>query len=159
MNELLAALLRASRHNFVGRLARDPETRFFDSGNSVTSGRILINQPGAKRDDGKQPDGFNLKVWGDQGQAFADQCRKGDLVEVVGRVMADTWEDRNSGETRKAWVVTVDRWALVGSPGGNGSNATAAAPTAAPARQPSPVPDTSWASTAADDVDDDDVPF
>lgn len=152
MNEHLAALLRASRHNFVGRLARDPETKFFSSGNSVTNARILINKPGAKRDDGQKPDGFNLEVWGDQGQAFADQCRKGQLVEVVGRCKTDTWTDRTTGEERRAWTVTVDRWAPVNTPASNG-----AAP-AAPA-DPAPSQPQAWSSSSASAVDDDDVPF
>ena len=155
MNEHMAALLRASRHNFVGRLARDPEIKYLDSGNSVCNARILINKPGAKRDDGQQPDGFNLAIWGDQGVAFADQCRKGQLVEVVGRVKTDSWTDRNTGETRMAWTVTVDRWAPVtsGAPG--------PAPTAAPTPRPAAAAaqaTPSW-SSAAPAVGEDDIPF
>lgn len=155
MNEHMAALLRASRHNFVGRLARDPEIKYLDSGNSVCNARILINKPGAKRDDGQQPDGFNLAIWGDQGVAFADQCRKGQLVEVVGRVKTDSWTDRNTGETRMAWTVTVDRWAPVAS------GAPGPAPTAAPTPRPAAAAaqaTPSW-SSAAPAVGEDDIPF
>lgn len=157
MNDHLLALLRASRHNFVGRLARDPEIKYLDSGNSVCNARILINKPGAKRDDGQQPDGFNLAIWGEQGVAFADQCRKGQLVEVVGRVKTDSWTDRNTAETRMAWTVTVDRWAPVAS--GAPGPAPAAAP-AAPAPRPAAAAQAtpSWAS-AAPAMDDNDIPF
>jgi single-strand DNA-binding protein len=155
MNEHMAALLRASRHNFVGRLARDPEVKYLDSGNSVCNARILINKPGAKRDDGQQPDGFNLAIWGDQGVAFADQCRKGQLVEVVGRVKTDSWTDRNTGEVKNAWTVTVDRWAPVatGAPG--------PAPSAAPAPRPAAAAQAtpSWSSAAPGMDDDSSIPF
>lgn len=151
MNELVAQLLRASQHRFIGRLARDAETRFFDSGSSVTTARILINKPGAKRDDGQEPDGFKVEIWGERGQAFADQARKGALVDVTGRVKTETWTDRNTGEKRQALTITADSWALAGTPAGNGS-----AP--APTRQPAPAAASTW-NSAAGDIDEDDVPF
>lgn len=155
MNEHMTALLRASRHNFVGRLARDPEVKYLDSGNSVCNARILINKPGAKRDDGQQPDGFNLAIWGEQGVAFADQCRKGQLVEVVGRVKTDSWTDRNTGETKNAWTVTVDRWAPVAT----GTPTPAPTPAAAAPAAPRPAAAApSWGS-AAPAIGDDDIPF
>ena len=150
MNELIAALLRASQHRFIGRLARDPETRFFDSGNSVTTARILVNRPGAKRDDGQEPDGFKVEIWGDRGQAFADQCSKGQLVDVTGRVKTETWKDRNTGEKRQALTITAESWAPVST----GAAAPAAASAAAPAPTAAAAP--AWNSTA---VDDDDIPF
>jgi single-stranded DNA-binding protein len=55
MSELINQVLRASQHRFIGRMARDPELRSFDSGNCVANARILINKPGAKRDDGQAP--------------------------------------------------------------------------------------------------------
>jgi single stranded DNA-binding protein len=152
MNELVAALLRASQHRFIGRLARDPETRFFDSGNSVTTARILINKPGAKRDDGQEPDGFKVEIWGDRGQAFADQCSKGQLVDVTGRVKTETWTDRNTGEKRQALTITAESWAPVATAGGNGTAAPAAAPAPAAAAAPA------W-NTAPLADEDDDLPF
>jgi single-stranded DNA-binding protein len=56
MSEIINQLLRASVHRFIGRMARDPEIKFLPSGNTVCNARILINLPGAKRDDGQQPD-------------------------------------------------------------------------------------------------------
>jgi single-stranded DNA-binding protein len=35
MSELIKQVLRASQHRFIGRMARDPELRSFDSGNCV----------------------------------------------------------------------------------------------------------------------------
>ena len=115
MSDLTAQVLRASQHRFIGRMARDPELRSFDSGNCVCNARILINKPGAKRDDGQEPDGFKLEIWGEKAQAFTDATRKGDLVDVTGRVKSETWSDRN-GEQRTGLVVMVEEWALAGQP-------------------------------------------
>jgi single-strand DNA-binding protein len=113
MNELLIQLLRASQHRFIGRLGFEPEMKYFDSGLSVCNARLLINQPGSKRDDGKQPDSFKLVLWNEKAQAFADACAKGDLVEVSGQVKSESWTDRTTGEERSAWSVQVEKWELL----------------------------------------------
>lgn len=136
-NEIIATVLRASVHRFIGRLGGDPETKFFDSGTSVTRGNIAINKPGAKRDDGQQPDWFTVEIWGADGQAFADQCRKGQLVDVTGRVKTERWNDRNTGEEKTRMVVTAETWAPVGV---QGQPAPAAAAPAAAGAPPAPAP-------------------
>ena len=150
MNELLAQVLRASQHRFIGRMARDPEFRTFESGNCVCNGRILINKPGAKRDDGQEPDGFKLEIWGDKAQAFIDSgAKKGDLVDVTGRVKTETWEDRQTGEKRRGLVIQVEEFAVAGQ---------ARQQTAAPAQGAAkPAAPASWESAASDD--DSSIPF
>ena len=140
MNELINQVLRASQHRFIGRLARDPEVRYFQSGNCVCNARILINQPGAKRDDGQDPDGFKLEIWGEKAQAFTDATRKGDLVDVTGRVKSETWTDRTTAEQRSGLVILVEEWALAGQH-------RQAAPAAAPARAAAPAAP-AWSSTS-----------
>ena len=113
MNELLIQLLRASQHRFIGRLGFEPELKTFDSGLMVCNARLLINQPGSKRDDGKQPDSFKLVLWNERAQTFVDTCAKGDLVEVSGQVKSETWADKTTGEQRSAWTVQVEKWELL----------------------------------------------
>jgi single-strand DNA-binding protein len=150
MNELIAQVLRASQHRFIGRMARDPEFRTFESGNCVCNARILINKPGAKRDDGQEPDGFKLEIWGDKAQAFIDSgAKKGDLVDVTGRVKTDAWTDKQSGEERRGLVIQVEEFAVAGQ-----SRQQTAAPAPAPAKPAAPA---SWESAASDD--DSSIPF
>ncbi len=139
-------IVRASVHRFIGRLSQDPALRFFDSGNAVANSRLLVNQPGARRDDGSEPDGFKLEIWGsEQAQAFADACAKGSLVDVVGRVKIETWTD-NTGQEREQPTIRIEQWALL-RPAGQGqpqqqqqaAPAPAAAQRTAPAPAPAPV--------------------
>jgi single-strand DNA-binding protein len=146
MSELVAAVLRASQHRFIGRLTRDPELRTLDSGKSVCNVRILINRPGAKRDDGQEPDGFKLELWNDLALSFVDAHQKGALCDVTGRVKSESWQDRNTGETRTGLVVMVESWQPVGQ-------AQPAAPQARPAAKAAPA---AWDSSADDDGS---VPF
>lgn len=152
MENPIAVVLRASQHRFIGRMARDPEVRFFDNGNCVCNARILINKPGAKRDDGQEPDGFKLEIWGEKAQSFADAAKKGDLVDVTGRVKTETWTDRNTGEERRGLTVQVEHWDMAGQP-------RSATTTAAPARQAPAAAPAAWESTAGGDISDEDIPF
>jgi single-strand DNA-binding protein len=135
-------------------MARDPEIKFLPSGSTVCNARILVNLPGAKKDDGQQPDGFDLTIWGDQAQAFCDGTHRGDLVDVSGRVKSESWTDRSTGELRTKLVVTVDQWSLAGQ------SRQAAAPAPAPAAAPAPAcaPPGGFAWASADDSTDS-VPF
>lgn len=135
MNDLIATVLRASVHRFIGRLGRDPEVRFFDSGNCVATASIGINRPGAKKDDGQAPDWLKVEIWGQQGQAFADACKKGQLIDVAGRVKTERWTDRNTCEEKVQLCVTAESWALVTPPGQAPAPAPAAAQVATQAAQ------------------------
>jgi single-strand DNA-binding protein len=143
MNELLAQLLRASQHRFIGRLGRDPETKYFQSGNSVTTCRIAINKPGAKRDDGQEPDWFKVEAWGESGVTLADTVKKGDLLDVSGRVKTETWIGQD-GQQRSQLTITADAWTRVGQPQ---QQASAPAPAPAPAAPAKAQPD--WTSSDA----------
>jgi single-strand DNA-binding protein len=147
MNELLIQLLRASQHRFIGRLGFEPEMKYFDSGLTVCNARLLVNQPGAKRDDGKQPDSFKLVLWNERAQAFADACAKGDLVEVSGQVKSETWTDRTTGEERSAWSVSVEKWELLMKAKRDGAPAQQQAP--APAAAPAAKTQPDWTSSGA----------
>jgi single-strand DNA-binding protein len=172
MSELInivATVMRASSHRFVGRLGRDPEVKFLDSGKAVANGRIAINVPGSKQGDGKEPDWFTVEVWEEEAQAFADRCRKGDLVEVIGRVRTNRWTDRTTGEPKLDLVVTADKWSLVRSSGQPGAPAPAPAPgqhahLAAAGWQPNPQQGTvaapgTWNTAPLAAPDADGIPF
>jgi single-strand DNA-binding protein len=107
--ELIATVLRASCHQFIGRLGADVEIKYFDNGNAVAKGRIAINKPGAKRDDGQAPDWFTIEVWGQDAQTFMDQAKKGDRICVTGRVKTNKWTSK-TGEERTDLIVTAEAW-------------------------------------------------
>lgn len=157
-DEIIPAIIRAELHHFRGRLGKDPEIKYFASGRMVASASMVVNPVGAKRDDGTQPDWFNLELWGEQAEAFANQFHKGDMVLVVGRVKIDRWSDR-TGEVKMRPVVVVDAFrdgslestaaALGQLQAAAPAPAPAAAPPAAPApaaAPPAPPAATDWAT-------------
>jgi single-strand DNA-binding protein len=135
MNDPIATLLRASQHQFIGNLGRDPETRFLDSGKSVTNVNIGI----ADLADRDHTHWIKLEIWGEQGQAFADACRKGSKVHVIGRVKTDRWTNRTTGEKQMMLCCRVEQWKLMPAAGAGQAPAPAAPAAAAPAVAPAPT--------------------
>ena len=96
--------------SLVGRAGADPEIKNFDSGAMVTKFAIAVNR---RKDE--MPDWFNLEIWGNQAQIAVDYVKKGSLVGIVGRLNIESWQDRNTNETRFKLVVRVDKLNLLGS--------------------------------------------
>ena len=71
---------------FIGRLGRDPEMRFSPKGEPVTSFSVAM-------DDGygesKKTLWLRVSVWGKQAEACNQYLKKGKMVLVEGRMIAD----------------------------------------------------------------------
>ena len=71
---------------FIGRLGRDPEMRFSPKGEPVTSFSVAV-------DDGygesKKTLWLRVSVWGKQAEACNQYLKKGKMVLVEGRMIAD----------------------------------------------------------------------
>lgn len=154
MNALIQTLLRAQTYGFRGRLGADPEVRYLNSSSSVCNVRIGVDLPDKKgRDDQRPSDWIKLEIWGDEAQTFADNTRKGQLIDVVGRVKSESWTDKNTGEQVYGLVMRVHTWAPVDT---GASKATTAKPAPAPAATPG---GSVWESSGGDDISEEEVPF
>ena len=129
-SDLIAAIIRSAQFTIVGRVARDPEARYFQSGTCKTQINLAVNRPGAKKGDDTPPGWFKAELWGEDAEAAVNELRKGDLVSVTGRIATESWTTRE-GEQRTDLVIKAQEWGLVG---GN------AAPTPAAAAAPAPAP-------------------
>ena len=76
----------------VGRAGRDPEVRYFESGNVVANLTMAVNRRGRS----EEPDWFNLEIWGKQAQVAADYVKKGSLIGVTGSFKLDKWMDKKT---------------------------------------------------------------
>lgn len=151
IQELIFSIIRSAQFTFEGRLSRDPEVRYFESGKCVARLSIPINKPGAKQGDGSEPDWFKVELWNEQAQTFADTARKGSIVRVTGRVTTEQWEN-NKGETVTDVVMKqVTHAEVVRSPGDS----------SAPARPPAAAAAPAWGAAApgGGGFSDEEVPF
>ena len=90
----------------VGNLTRDPELRFTQSGVAVCSLGVAWNQRSGPN-GGEDKFTFNVTCW----RELAELCEtltKGMRVVVYGRIDYQSWEDRDSGQTRSRVEIQAD---------------------------------------------------
>lgn len=77
--------------SIIGRVGRDPETRYTQSGNEVTTFSIASNTV-RKNNDGttiKNTTWFRIAAFGQHAKNVANYVKRGDLLFVEGTLMAD----------------------------------------------------------------------
>src|SRR5208282_1593332 len=81
----------------IGNLGRDPETRFTNSGTSVTNFSIATKESFADKSGTRQDrtDWHNIIVWGKQGEACAQYLKKGSPVYIEGRISYREYEAKD----------------------------------------------------------------
>jgi len=138
----------------IGNLGRDPETRYTNSGSSVTNFSIATKDSFADKSGARQErtDWHNIIVWGKQGEACAQYLKKGSPVYVEGRISYREYEAKDGSGKRKVTEIVAMRVQFLSSRGGapmgdeGGESARGRAP----------------AAVGGDDVppmDDEDIPF
>lgn len=76
----------------LGRLAKDPEVRYTQSGKSVCQFSIAVDRPFTGQDGQKEADFFNVVIWGKQAETAGNYLSKGQRVLVEGRVQNRSYE-------------------------------------------------------------------
>jgi single-strand DNA-binding protein len=139
----------------IGNLGRDPETRFTNSGTSVTNFSIATKESFADKSGTRQDrtDWHNIIVWGKQGEACAQYLKKGSPVYIEGRISYREYEAKDGSGKRKVTEIVAMRVQFLSSRGG-----APAGDEAGEARGRTPAS----GAGAGDDVapmDDEDIPF
>lgn len=95
----------------IGRLTRDPELRYTQSGTAVTRFTLAVDKGYSKdkkheiESQGKPTTDFiNITVWGKMAENSANYLVKGRLVGVSGRIQTSSYKDDN-GQTK--WYTDV----------------------------------------------------
>lgn len=89
-----------NRVQLIGRLGKDPESKFTPTGRKVTHFSVAIsNRWKSKEGEAKEfTEWVNIEAWGRLGEVCSEYLKKGSLVFVEGRLKTDRYEDK--GETR-----------------------------------------------------------
>ena len=89
-----------NRVQLIGRLGKDPETRFTPKGSKVASFSLAVDRrwKDMKGEQKKATDWFQIEVWGKLGEICQQYLHKGQLVFIEGRLKTDRYE--HEGETR-----------------------------------------------------------
>ena len=88
----------------VGRLTATPELRRTNSGSSVTSFTIALDNPTAKDQD-KTTSFIPVNCWNATAENVAKYCDKGDLIALEGRLNQRTYEDKDGNRRSVVEVI------------------------------------------------------
>lgn len=89
----------------VGRLTRDPETKFATSGTQVTSFSLAVDRDYPK--DSNEADFIKISTFGKTAEFVAQYMTKGRLVLIEGSLRINKWE--KDGEKRQMAEVVASR--------------------------------------------------
>ncbi len=103
----------------VGRLTRDAELKYTNSGQAICRFGIAVNRSRKQGDQWvDEASFFDVDYWGKGGEAVKQYLVKGKQVAVEGELRQDRWEQ--DGQTRSKVVVAASNVQLLG--GGQGSS-------------------------------------
>lgn len=104
----------------IGRLAREAELKYTNSGTPVCNFSIASNAS-QKGQDGQYSDVghfFDCVLWGKVGEALNQYLTKGQQVGIQGRLEQQKWLDQATGQNRSKVVINVREIELLASVGG-----------------------------------------
>ena len=102
--------------NFIGRLGRDPEIRYTQSGKAVASFSIACSE---KRGGEETTEWVNVVAWEKLAEICGQYLVKGSLVFISGRMQTRKWQDKDGGTRYTTEIIAREMKML--SPRGEGS--------------------------------------
>jgi single-strand DNA-binding protein len=90
-----------NRVQLIGRLGKDPESRFTPTGKKVAHFSLAVsNRWKSTEGEAKEStEWVNVEAWGRLGEVCAQYLHKGSLIYLEGRLKTDKFEDKG-GETK-----------------------------------------------------------
>ena len=90
----------------VGRVGRDAEIKYFESG------KVKAWDPKTKSE---VADWFNIDVWDKLAEFAGEYVKKGVQVAVDGRIGQNKWTDKATGNERENFLIIASSIRLLGS--------------------------------------------
>ena len=147
----------------VGRLGRDPETRYTGGGQAVANFTLATDESYRDRNGERQKrtEWHKIVVWGKQAEIAQQNLKKGSLVFIEGRIQSREWQDKE-GQKRTSFEIVATNFRMLGgrgdaaaaSAGGGGSRAADEFDQSTHAEEPSGA-----ASGPGPEISDEDIPF
>ena len=84
-----------NRVQLIGRLGKDPESRFTPTGKQVTTFSVAVSNRWKSKGEVKEyTEWINVEAWGRLGEVCQEYLKKGSLVYIEGRLKTDRYEDK-----------------------------------------------------------------
>jgi single-strand DNA-binding protein len=99
----------------VGRLGRDPETRYTGSGQAVANFSLATDESYKDRNGERQKrtEWHKIVVWGKQAEIAQQYLKKGSLIFIEGRIQSREWQDKE-GQKRTSFEIVANNFRMLG---------------------------------------------
>ena len=96
-----------NRVQLIGRLGKEPESKYTPTGKKVTHFSLAVSQRWKTAGEMKEyTEWVNIEAWGRLGEVCQEYLKKGSLVYLEGRLKTEKYEDKE-GETKYYTKVVV----------------------------------------------------
>jgi single-strand DNA-binding protein len=101
----------------VGRLGRDPETRYTAGGQAVANFTLATDETFKDRSGERQKrtEWHRVVLWGKLAEIAQQYLKKGQLVYIEGRIQSRQWEDKRDGQKRTTTEIVANVMRMLGS--------------------------------------------
>ena len=142
----------------VGRLGRDPETRYTGAGQPVCNFSLATDDTYKDRTGQRQKrtEWHKIVVWGKTAEIAQQYLKKGSQIYLEGRIQQREWTDKE-GQKRTSFEIVASNFRMLGSRSDSMSAARGAA--AGGADYDAEPPAAPSEEHAGPEVTDEDIPF
>ena len=144
----------------VGRLGKDPETRYMTNGEAVANVTLATSENWKDKSGEKQErtEWHNLVFYRRLAEIAGEYLKKGSQIYVEGRIQTRKYQDK-SGQDRYMTEIIVNEMQMLGGKSGGSSFEVMDNQSAAPARSAPAAKAAAPAAKSSFDNFDDDIPF
>ena len=99
----------------VGRLGRDPETRYTGGGQAVANFSVATDETYKDKSGERQKrtEWHKIVVWGKQAEIAQQYLKKGSLIFIEGRIQSREWQDKE-GQKRTSFKIVATNFRMLG---------------------------------------------
>jgi single-strand DNA-binding protein len=99
----------------VGRLGRDPETRYTSGGQAVANFSVATDESYKDKNGERQKrtEWHKIVVWGKQAEIAQQYLKKGSLIFIEGRIQSREWQDKE-GQKRTSFEIVANNFRMLG---------------------------------------------
>ena len=145
----------------VGRLGRDPETRYTGGGQAVANFSVATDETYKDKSGERQKrtEWHKIVVWGKQAEIAQQYLKKGSLIFIEGRIQSREWQDKE-GQKRTSFEIVANNFRMLGGRG-DGGGSTGGGARAEEHDQSGPADDfgSGGGGHTGPEISDEDIPF
>ena len=105
----------------IGRLTKDPESKYLPSGSAVVEFSIANNYYMSSKNS-TEVNYFDVVAFGKMAETVAKYLTKGKQVAISGTLRQDRWQDKDTNAARSKVRIIMQSMQMLGSAGGVANN-------------------------------------